>query len=462
MLKKLLMLAVFLSVWPTMGQRMAIPRAKEAYDIGVDFEKAEAWQQKGDDFVAAHKKNYFRFLDETKKNSANAIRQGNVKFHGLEVYETRIWFADEGVARIELSLFNKGDAEKPLESADLLAMLKEVREKFTGEGERPPTPVQTNMGGGVLQKTLTWPKREPAAVQLTWRYKKVKAGIDADFVRVTLVNAAGGAVSVKNALAAKKTTQGKGSIKKNVVKVTAAGDGNAKAQPGDVYVDNVPMVDQGQKGYCAVATSERVLRYYGQSVDEHEIGASAGSTADQGTSMAAMFDTVSKIGRKYGLNTNVVFGDFNKAMDNRVEGFQKEIENYNKTAKKMKKPEIGKDVYMRGLAIDANAAREAMDPDVLKAMKVKSPKFKNFQKALHDQVNAGVPIFWGVTLGLFPEPDIPQAQGGHMRLIIGYNDKTKEIIYTDTWGAGHEYKRMSMETAWTIADAIFFLKPSRE
>ena len=90
MLKKIFLLAVFGAVFMARGQ---IPVAQEAYDIGEDFDKAETWQQKGADFVAAHKRNYFRFLDKDKQDAANAIRQGNVKFYGLEVYETRIWFA---------------------------------------------------------------------------------------------------------------------------------------------------------------------------------------------------------------------------------------------------------------------------------------------------------------------------------------------------------------------------------
>ena len=32
---------------------------------------------------------------------------------------------------------------------------------------------------------------------------------------------------------------------------------------GDVYIKNIPMVNQGNKGYCVPATVERVLRYYG-------------------------------------------------------------------------------------------------------------------------------------------------------------------------------------------------------
>ena len=444
------------------GAQVKISLAKNPYEIGEDFEKAETWKQTGAAFVKAHRLNDFRFLEEGKTDAANATREGRVKFYGYDVYETRIWFNDAGVSRIELSLYNKGDAAKPLASADLVSMLKSVSAKLTSEGARAPSPETTNVGGGVLQKQITWKAREPAAAQLTWRYKKVAGGAATDFVRVTLVNAAGGAAAVKDALVAKKASQGRGSIKKNVVKVMSDSEGRAKAKAGDVFIDNVPMVDQGQKGYCAVATSERVLRYYGQNVDEHEIGSAAGSTASQGTDVSAMYATVNKIGRKYGLSIYSVVGGFNRGMEGLVQAFMKEIADYNKMAKKMKKHEIALQRYLHGGALDANAIRQAMETDVLKAARLKSPKFKIFQKALHDQITAGVPLFWGVTLGFIPEPDIPQADGGHMRLIIGYNDKTKELVYTDTWGAGHEFKRMLVEDAFAITDAVFYLKPNRE
>jgi hypothetical protein len=43
---------------------------------------------------------------------------------------------------------------------------------------------------------------------------------------------------------------------------------------GDVWLGDVPMVDQGQKGYCVVASAERVMRYYGSKVDENELARS--------------------------------------------------------------------------------------------------------------------------------------------------------------------------------------------
>jgi hypothetical protein len=452
----------FVALGAAFGQtRVRIPRARAEYDIGVDFDKVETWRQKGVDFVESHKVNHFRFLEASRKDSANAIREGNVKFHGLEVYETRMWFTDECVSRIELSLYNKGDAREPLSQSALLDILKTVRRKLTEEGAKPPQP-DTESRGGVMQKTITWKKREPAAARLTWRYKRVSDGVDVDFVRLTLVNSSGGAAAVGDALAARKETR-RGAVRKNVVKVAADGAGGlANARGGDVYIAGVPMVDQGQKGYCAVATSERVLRYYGQNVDEHELGASAGSSADGGTSSEAMYETVRAIGRRHGLSTYVVCGDLGRSAGDRIEALVKEVEDYNKFAKRMRRPEIAKSVYMRGHVFDAPAARGAMEADVRRAMRLKGSRFRAFQKTLRTQINAGVPILWAVTLGIFPEPDIPQARGGHMRLIIGYNDKTREIVYTDTWGAGHEYKRMSVENAWTITDAALYLKPTRE
>ena len=51
------------------------------------------------------------------------------------------------------------------------------------------------------------------------------------------------------------------------------------------------------------------------------------------------------------------------------------------------------------------------------------------------------------------EEQIPQAVGGHMRLIIGYNSIANEVLYSDSWGLGHEEKRMSLDDAWTMTNA---------
>ncbi len=142
-----------------------------------------------------------------------------------------------------------------------------------------------------------------------------------------------------------------------------------------------------------------------------------------------------------------------------VAGLEEELAKYNKAAKLEKKGELTLAQFTIGNMIDVAAMHEAMDAKVIYRMRQKDSRAKKFSAGIRQQVNAGVPVFWGVTLGIFPERGIPQARGGHMRLIIGYNDKKKEILYTDTWGEGHELKRMPEDWAFAITHDAFFLKP---
>jgi hypothetical protein len=46
-----------------------------------------------------------------------------------------------------------------------------------------------------------------------------------------------------------------------------------------------------------------------------------------------------------------------------------------------------------------------------------------------------------------------------MRLIIGYNPNKKEILYSDSWGYGHELKRMPLDDAYTITTGLYTVDP---
>jgi hypothetical protein len=60
-----------------------------------------------------------------------------------------------------------------------------------------------------------------------------------------------------------------------------------------------------------------------------------------------------------------------------------------------------------------------------------------------------------------PSPEMRGPRVGHMRLITGYNSKTSGVIYTDSWGAGHERKVMPLSEAEEMTTAIFSMAPSR-
>ena len=105
-----------------------------------------------------------------------------------------------------------------------------------------------------------------------------------------------------------------------------------------------------------------------------------------------------------------------------------------------------------------------MDEEVLIQTRINSDRsgFRRFQTKVKENTDSGVPVLWGVMLGLAKESDIPQAAGGHMRLIIGYNPKTDEMIYSDSWGKGHELKKMSWDKAWAITQMAYIFLPKKQ
>ncbi|MCP3968348.1 MAG: hypothetical protein GY750_02475 [Lentisphaerae bacterium] len=48
-----------------------------------------------------------------------------------------------------------------------------------------------------------------------------------------------------------------------------------------------------------------------------------------------------------------------------------------------------------------------------------------------------------------------------MRIINGYNDKKNQLIYSDSWGMGHELKRLNWEQAWSMSIAAYMITPRK-
>jgi len=130
------------------------------------------------------------------------------------------------------------------------------------------------------------------------------------------------------------------------------------------------------------------------------------------------------------------------------------MRDYNYQAKRAKKPQVilSKDV------IDISGTLESLDPDIMIQSFSEKSVVDEFVKEVKRNVSKGVPMNWSVMLGIFPEKRLPQNAGGHMRIIIGYNEKAKEIIYTDSWGDGHEFKRIPLNHAVAMTTGMFIIK----
>lgn len=456
----------------------------QAYEIGKELLDGPFWESDPVLFVRKHSKSGFEFTSD-RRDGADSRQDGAVTCFGLPVYESRVSFdGSSGIARVELMLYSRGGTEtlnefagadgkkflrreridKTMTREEFQIVLDTVRKRLGAPGAKPPR-VKKEVAGAARQYSQAWLKSGvPLRAVLTWNYEqkgKLKSSFRAGFIRL----AVDGPPVLKAGKDGDAGSPVKRSVAKSADKITDNVIDESKGR-GDVFVDNVPMVDQGQKGYCAAATAERVLRYYGLQIDEHQVAEAAGTTPEGGTSTLEMKNSVESIGKRFRLGTVVCYGDFDKGVEARIAGLVDEVRVYNKAAKKLRKPEIGDDVYIsrqgNTIMYNPSAFDRAADPEVLKEMKVKGAqksKFTRFRKDVREQIMKGIPLFWGVRLGVYPEPGLPQTMGGHMRLIIGYNDKKNEILYTDSWGAGHEMKRMPADWAWTITRCLMYMKP---
>ncbi|WP_395737527.1 hypothetical protein [Prosthecobacter sp.] len=184
-----------------------------------------------------------------------------------------------------------------------------------------------------------------------------------------------------------------------------------KTPGGDVYISGVPMVDQGQKGYCVAASCQRLFEYMRIPCDQHEMAKLVSVDAESGASIMAMQKSLAKIDGAF----KVTF-----------------------------KPLVNPELYYA-----ANRKRRVSE--------------KEFSSIVKEYTDKGVPLLWGLSLGEKPEdPPLPnggQVSGGHMRMVIGYNLAKNQILFTDSWGAGHELKRMSMPDAYEVTMGLYSMAP---
>ena len=224
-----------------------------------------------------------------------------------------------------------------------------------------------------------------------------------------------------------------------------------KKENGDVSIKGIPMVDQGDKGYCVVASVERVVRYYGAEVDQHEL-AQLANTDNAGTSVSDMEDAFKRVTGRIHVRTlkHIEFDD---------RQFERDFKSYNRLAKREGVWYDDRDFDEWWL--DPRYLWMKADKKVFREMKIEQAKYDHFNRKVKEFVDQGIPLAWTLYLGMFKEGDMPQSFGGHMRLIIGYNEKTGEIIYTDSWGKGHEYKKMDSGNAWCMTTGLYSMIPNR-
>lgn len=154
---------------------------------------------------------------------------------------------------------------------------------------------------------------------------------------------------------------------------------------GDVVICNIPMVDQGPKGYCSPATWERYLRYMEIPADMYLLALAAQTGVGGGTYSHEMVQATRAL----------------------ISANGRELE----TIKVALDPKSISKYIDQGLPI---MWRLTSTPDFRKAIRENTALRKGEE---------------------FNPSERDTGSGGHICLIIGYNLKTGEIAISDSWGA---------------------------
>jgi hypothetical protein len=362
-------------------------------------------------------------------------------FQKQSLNEAVISFVNGKLAEVRLLYFDRGDSGT-LPEEQFRARLTEITGTLTALTGRQPTDRGRDALGAVKAEGRIW-ETDRTRYLLEWSVTKES--------RVKMIPFRG--EFIRLAVRPKPSERALGAptavTSRDMVKSFVGPDHVERRGDGDVRLKDVPMVDQGGKGYCVVASVERVMRYYGVSVDQHELAQIANSDAARGTSMDAMLASLKRLTARLGVRVRLLY-----EWDAR--DFLKTIDGYNRAAKRGKlAPELDP-----GRMVDMDSCFAQMRPEIFKEVRMKNAAdFGKFKREVQRSIDQGVPLLWFVRLGLVKEKEIPQAAGGHTRIIIGYNPTTDEVLYSDPWGKGHEEKRMQSDDAWTITGGLSSLQP---
>ncbi len=377
----------------------------------------------------------------------------DVRAFDFPVYEAQVAFQPNGgaLAQLELVLFSRGDvvqsgAKGPLaeqirkavhDNKSFAGLRDEAKARIVAAFGQPvdPNPSKTSRVPGHDQRQYRW--RTPSgfvllSVGLT-EEKGKKNVFRGEYIRV--------AVRPMDAAAAARPLGPQ--PERNEAKITAGradlGANVKREADGLVYVDNIPMVDQGDKGYCAVATLERLIRYYGGTASQHELAQLLNTADGGGTSFR--LDRHGKIDQFVDDKVCHQFGFKQRPVNFDKPDLEKIVKAYNRKA--ATKLEYDKKKKMKDSDFDRLLARA--DKATLQEVVADDGACRRFIPKVKPFIDQGVPLVWMIP--------------GHIRLLIGYNEKTGEIAYSDTWGKGHELKKMTLAEAFMGTEALIAVQP---
>lgn len=297
---------------------------------------------------------------------------GEAKVLKEPVYTTVLYGGTEHVASISFVFANQGDM--PIPNGQISpGLIEQMAVKIEESGEHVHNVLEPVLGepkrdtlgkGDMREKVWRWDWNEHA-IMLTVAEGKYAA------LRIMPADRADRAGRVE------KITEAE--LKKRMASCVE------RHENGDVVIRNIPMIDQGPKGYCSPATWERYLRYMDIPADMYLLALAGNTGVGGGTyahqMMAATKSLISANGR--------------------------ELE------------PIGNSLAPQNIA-------EYIDQGLPIMWRFMSTSDLQFAANRNTAERKGQKI---------KEKNVPSSgYGGHICLVIGYNERTGEAAISDSWG----------------------------
>lgn len=191
-----------------------------------------------------------------------------------------------------------------------------------------------------------------------------------------------------------------------------------RKENGDVLLSNLPMVDQGPKGYCVPATFERAMRYMAIPADMYLLAQAGQSGAGGGTVTSILVDEVkSEVSSKARRLREVDLGRFKLSL----------VQRY-----------IDKGVPILWQMCSLTAYNETANRRTQERAGVTD------WSAWSDRVQSEKDA-------LLASGDLEREENHHICLIVGYNAETGEIAVSDSWGPRYELRWVHLEEAGAVS-----------
>ena len=197
-------------------------------------------------------------------------------------------------------------------------------------------------------------------------------------------------------------------------------DNIIKKANGDVLVGNIPMVDQGPKGYCVPATFERYLRYMQIPADMYILAMAGQTQVGGGTSLANIIDAV-----------DGYVGSQNRSM--------KEIGGEIKLRTVKKYVDEGLPIIWTMFSsreYNSFVNKRTTERLSVNDWKVWKDRSKNEARDIHL---------------------LKDFMSAHACMIIGYNNKTEEIAVSDSWGPSYAVRWVPVDQIEQVSQGSIYL-----